>query len=170
MPPGRRRDVFSGIICIVVGLGAVLEATRYTIGSLSRMGPGFYPAVVGAALALVGVLITGAALAFAPAPDDADPLLPALPDLDSGLEQIGGSDWRGWFCIIAGGALFIVFAWLTGLASAIFACVFVAALGDRTASLRGSLLLALGMTVFGTVLFGYLLRISIPLWQLPWVG
>jgi len=97
-------------------------------------------------------------------PDDAELLLAG------GLEPAGGPDWRGWLCIIAGGALFIVFAWLTGLAPAIFACVFVAALGDRTASLRGSLVLALGMTVFGTVLFGYLLRISMPLWHWPWAG
>jgi hypothetical protein len=168
--PGRRRDALSGIICIVVGLGAVLEASRYTIGSLSRMGPGFYPAVLGALLALVGVMITGAALAFAPAPDDADPLLAGVPGLAGGLEPASRPDWRGWFCIIAGGVLFIVFASLTGLASAIFACVFVAALGDRTASLRGSLVLALCMTLFGTVLFGYLLRIAMPLWQWPSAG
>jgi hypothetical protein len=168
--------LLSGIICIVVGLGAVLEASRYTIGSLSHMGPGFYPAVLGALLALVGVMITGAALAFAPAPDDADPLLAGIPALAGGLQPpggpdlAGGPDWRGWFCIIAGGVLFIVFASLTGLASAIFACVFVAALGDRTTSLRGSLVLALCMTLFGTVLFGYLLRIAMPLWQWPSAG
>jgi hypothetical protein len=44
------------------------------------------------------------------------------------------------------------------------------ALGDRTTSLRGSLVLVLCMTLFGTVLFGYLLRIAMPLWQWPWAG
>jgi uncharacterized membrane protein YjgN (DUF898 family) len=156
MQPGRRRDVLAGIICIVAGLGAVAEASRYTIGSLSRLGPGFYPAVLGALLALMGIMILAAALAFAPVPDEIDQALAGRPD------------WRGWVCIIGGVVLFILFAWLAGLAPAIFACVFTAALGDRTASVRGSIVLALGMTVFGTVLFGYLLGINIPLWQWPW--
>jgi hypothetical protein len=81
--------VLSGIICIVAGLGAVLEASRYTIGSLSRLGPGFYPAVLVALLALVGLMITVTALAFAPVPDDAELLLAG------GAELAGGPDWRG---------------------------------------------------------------------------
>jgi hypothetical protein len=158
MLSGRRRDVISGTICIAAGCGAIAEASSYTIGSLARLGPGFYPAVLGALLALIGFLIVGVALAFTPVAEDADPMLS------------GGPDWRGWACIIGGGALFILVAWLAGLAPAIFVCVFTAALGDRTASVRGSLALALGMTVFGTVLFGYLLKISLPLWQWPWAG
>jgi hypothetical protein len=66
--------------------------------------------------------------------------------------------------------MFIVFAWLMGLAPAIFACVFVGALGDRTATLRGCLILATVMAVAGTVLFGYLLGINMPLWQWPFAS
>ncbi len=156
--PSRRRDLLCGLICIVAGLGAIAEASSYTIGTLAKLGPGFYPAVLGALLALTGIMIAGAALAFAPAAEEADPLLAGPPD------------WRGGACIVAGAALFIVAAWLGGLAPAIFFCVFIAALGDRTATLRGSFALALGITVFGTVLFGYLLKISMPLWQWPWAG
>jgi hypothetical protein len=156
--PARRRDLLSGGICIVAGIGAFAEANSYTIGSLGKLGPGFYPAVLGALLTLIGILIVGAAVIFAPAAEEADPLLAGLPD------------WRGGACISAGVALFILAAWLFGLAPAIFCCVFTAALGDRTAALRGSFLLALGITVFGTVLFGYLLKISMPLWQWPWAG
>ncbi len=163
--PWRHRDLVSGLICIALGAGALREASSYGIGSLAQLGPGFYPAVLGGLMALVGLLMTVAALTGAPA-DDADPIL------EAGIAQ-RRPDWRGWSCIIAGVVLFILFAWLGGLAPAIFACVFVAALGDRTASLRGSLLLALAMTLCGTVLFGYFLGINMPLWQWPlsqWSG
>jgi hypothetical protein len=160
MLTARRREFLAGVICAALGVGAVLEASGYSVGSLAQLGPGFYPAVLGGALAVVGVLIAGGALRRAEVAEAADPLL-------DGEAAAGSPDWRGWGCMISGVALFILFAWATGLASAIFACVFVSALGDRTATLKGSLILALVMTVGGTVVFGYLLTVSMPVWQWP---
>ena len=156
MLSARNRDLVSGVICLAGGGGVLLEAHNDTIGSLSSLGPGFYPAVLGALLTLVGLLIVGTALTASPTRDDA------------GTEPIGGPDWRGCGCIVGGVVAFIVVAWLSGLAPAIFACVFIGALGDRTTSLKGSLTLAVAMSVAGTVLFGYLLGINMPLWQWPW--
>jgi len=154
----RQRDLVCGALCIAGGGGVLLEARKDTIGLLASPGAGFYPAVLGVLLTLVGLLIVGTGLTTTPTTDDA------------GTEVAGGPDWRGCACIVAGVVAFIVFAWLTGLAPAIFASVFVAALGDRTASLRGSLVLALAMSVAGTALFGYLLGINMPLWQWPWAA
>ena len=44
-----------------------------------------------------------------------------------------------------------------------FACVFVSALGDKTATYKSSFVLALGVTFFGVLLFHYLLNIPFPL-------
>ena len=125
---------------MMLGAGAVLEASRYSIGTLKHLGPGFYPALLGTALAVVGAIIAGAALAKPTVEEEADPLL-------EGSTDQRGPDWRGWGCIIGGVVLFILLAWATGLASAIFACVFVSARGDRSATLKGSFILALVMTV-----------------------
>jgi hypothetical protein len=163
--PGNRRDLFSGIVCILAGLGIVEEALGYGIGSLSEPGPGLYPAALGAVLAVVGVMIAGVALAMVPQAEDPDPVMDGVPGAYS--PDVRGPDWRGWSCIIGGVVLFILFATLAGLAPAIFACVFTAALGDRTASLKGSLILALLATVGGTVLFGYFLGINMQLWHWP---
>ena len=154
----RYRDLVSGALCVAGGGLVLLEARKDTIGSLASLGPGFYPAVLGALLVLVGLLIVGAALTASTTTDDSEP------------ELLGGPDWRGCGCIVAAVVAFIVVAWLAGLAPAIFACAFIGALGDRTASLRGSLVLALTMAVAGTVLFGYLLGINMPLWQWPWAA
>lgn len=156
MPSARRRDFVSGMLCVAGGGGVLLEARQDTIGSLSNLGAGFYPAVLGVLLTLVGLLIAGSALTRSPVVEGAE------------TEFTGSPDWRGCVCIVGGVVAFIVVAWLAGLAPAIFSCVFVGALGDRTASLRGSLILALVMSIAGTVLFGYLLGINMPLWQWPW--
>jgi len=156
MLSSRQRDLISGMLCLAGGAGALLEGGKDTIGSLASPGPGFYPAILGALLALVGLLIVSMALPASHATND------------DGIEPAGAPDWRGCACIVGGVMAFIVVAWLGGLTPAIFACVFVGALGDRTASVRGSLILALGMSVAGTVLFGYLLGMNMPLWQWPW--
>jgi hypothetical protein len=157
----RQRDLVSGALCIAGGIGVLVEARKDSIGSLDRLGPGFYPAVLGTLLTLVGVLIVAAALISTSR--DAT-------RFDDMAHEAGAPDWRGCACIVGGVVMFIVFARLMGLAPAIFACVFVGALGDRTATLRGCLILATVMAVAGTVLFGYLLGINMPLWQWPFAS
>jgi len=51
---------------------------------------------------------------------------------------------------------------------ATFACVFVAALGDRETTLKGALILASSVTIFGVILFHYLLKLPMPV--LTWNG
>jgi len=51
------------------------------------------------------------------------------------------------------------------MAPATFACVFIAALGDRTATFKGSFLLAAGVTFFGVLLFAYLLKVPFPIFR-----
>jgi putative Ca2+/H+ antiporter (TMEM165/GDT1 family) len=146
----RQVDFWAGLLCLAIGLGTLWLANDYSIGTLGAMGPGFYPAMLGALLAMVGVMIaaTGAEAA------EPDPLH-AVP---------AGPEWRGRLCILAGVGLFILSAERLGMVVATFACVFVAALGDRKGTLRTSLALAGGITLFGTLLFHTLLGVSLPLW------
>jgi hypothetical protein len=75
-------------------------------------------------------------------------------------------EWRGWGCILAGPICFIIFGEFFGLMPATFSCVFVSALGDRTATLKNSLLLATGVTLGGAFLFSYVLKVPFPLFRL----
>jgi hypothetical protein len=43
--------------------------------------------------------------------------------------------------------------------------VFIPALGDRTATLKGSAILAAGVTIVGVALFVYLLKIPFPMFK-----
>lgn len=141
-----KRELAAGFLVLLFGLAAVSEGRRLGTGSLSDMGAGFVPMAIGVLLCGLGVVIalTGQAEA-ADAPDT--------------------PDWRGSACILLGAVAFIVLGMHTGLASAIFGSVFLAAIGDRTTTPVQAAALAAGVTLFGCLLFGTVLKIPIPLYS-----
>jgi hypothetical protein len=143
-----KRDYYAGGLMVLLGVGAAVTGAGYKFGSLARMGPGFMPVVLGVALAFLGVLIAGTALGSSE--DDGKRFLPDDPQ------------WFGWLCILGGPVLFIILGLYAGMIPAVFACVFVCALGDKTATYKSSAMLAAGVTVFGVLLFHYLLSIPFP--------
>ncbi|HET7678691.1 MAG TPA: tripartite tricarboxylate transporter TctB family protein [Xanthobacteraceae bacterium] len=54
---GRRKDFWTGVIYIVIGLSALVIARNYALGSAARMGPGYFPTAVALLLTAVGVTI-----------------------------------------------------------------------------------------------------------------
>ncbi|MEW6455003.1 MAG: tripartite tricarboxylate transporter TctB family protein [Pseudomonadota bacterium] len=144
---------------ILFGLVAAVSGPNYRIGTLTRMGPGFMPTVLGVVLIILGVLIAGF------------PAVEQAAGVEAGGENLlpEHPQWLAWLCILAGPFLFIVFGSVGGMAPATFACVFVSALGDRDANWKSALALAAVVTVFGVGLFHYLLQIPMPVlqWNLP---
>jgi hypothetical protein len=51
------KDVWAGLFLIAVGVIAVVIARNYTFGTALRMGPGFFPTVLGGFLILSGLYI-----------------------------------------------------------------------------------------------------------------
>lgn len=148
-----RRDFYAGGLMILFGLVAALMGPTYRIGTLMHMGPGFMPTALGTILVVLGVMIAGTAAASGTGESD-ERILPAHPQ------------WLAWLCILAGPFLFIVVGGYGGMAPGTFACVFVSALGDRAATWRSALALAAVVTLFGVVLFHYLLQIPMPVFTL----
>ena len=149
-----RRDYYAGGLMILIGGGAAVIGSTYKVGSLTQMGPGFFPVCLGVMITFMGVLIALAASVGAKAGADimdAHHALPAHPD------------WRGWGCIIGSVAAFILLAEYAGLAPATFFCVFIGACGDNDSNVKSSALLAGGVTVFAIALFSFVLQVQIPI-------
>jgi hypothetical protein len=56
------KDVWAGLLLIAVGAGAILVARDYPFGTALRMGPGYFPVMLGALLILFGVAILAVGL------------------------------------------------------------------------------------------------------------
>jgi hypothetical protein len=154
-----RRDFCAGGLMILFGLVAAVNGPNYRVGTLMHMGPGFMPTVLGVVLILLGIAI---AISGTVGTEDGG-------DAESGNLLPDHPEWFAWLCILAGPALFIVFGSIGGMAPATFACVFVAALGDRQATWKSAFILAALVMVFGVLLFHYLLQIPMPVleWKSP---
>lgn len=152
-PSRFKKDYYGGGLMTLIGLATVAAGLQYHTGTLSKMGPGFFPVAVGALLALVGVMIAISARNDAPA--DAKP---------SGHGHGGGlPDFRGCACIILGVLSFLLLGKYGGLIPATFSIVFISALGDRSNTVKQAALLALAMCVVAAVVFWWALQLQLPL-------
>ncbi|MGK9066147.1 tripartite tricarboxylate transporter TctB family protein [Stutzerimonas chloritidismutans] len=140
----NRRQLASSGLVLLIGLGTLLGSLNYDAGSSARMGPGYFPMVLGALLLFIGAL-----LLVTPGTQE---------DEDTGPPQ-----YRGWACVIGGMLAFIVLGAYAGLVPATFALIFISALGDRDNSPRAAAVLALCMTVIAVLVFAYGLQIQFPL-------
>lgn len=146
----RSKEYYAGGLMILIGAGAFFGGLRYRVGSLAHMGPGFFPAAVGALLTGVGIVI--ALTGSRKAPDNADVSKPR-------------AEWRGWLCIVGSLVAFIFFGTYGGLVPASFAVAFISAFGDRKNSLRHALALGATMALIGAIVFGWGFEIQLPLFR-----
>ncbi len=147
----KKRDFYAGGIMTLLGAAVALDSMTYSLGTLTHMGPGMFPLMLGITLTFIGVLILGTAM------------VTPLTDNENILPK--DREWFAWGCILAGPIAFIILGEFFGLVPATFACVLIPALGDRTATLKGSLMLAAGVTFFGVLLFVYILKIPFPMFR-----
>jgi hypothetical protein len=53
----NNKDFWAGLMLVVIGAAAMFIARGYPFGSAMRMGPGYFPSVLGGILALLGIYV-----------------------------------------------------------------------------------------------------------------
>lgn len=144
----RRQNLVAGGTMAALGLATAITSVGYNIGTLQRMGPGYFPLMLGILLAFLGLAIA---------------LTGRTPESAAKESAPPPPQWRGWACITAGILAFMFFGKWGGLAPATFALVFISALGDRQHTLKTAALLAIFMTVAGSLIFHWGLNLQFPL-------
>lgn len=141
------RDFYAGLLFVAFGVVALVIVQAYAIGTAARMGPGYFPR-------LLGILLVGGGS------------IQALIGLRSKPELAVEWHWRPLFKLLIGVALFIVMTPWLGLIVATLVMSFVASAASRDFHWQEALLVGAILGGAAAALFVYGLGIPLPVW--PW--
>jgi hypothetical protein len=151
-----QKDFFSGLMFLVVGLGFVVGAYSYSMGDGARMGPGYFPRMLGILLAILGSVITFKALTVATADG----------------EKLGKWAWKPIVFILGANLAFgVLLAGLPsikfpafGLIVAIYTSTIIASFAGDRVKMKEVLILATVLSVGSYLAFIVLLKLQLPVW------
>lgn len=149
-------DFYCGLMFLVTGIAFAWGATNYNLGEAARMGPGYFPFLLGILMALIGVVVALKALSISNATE----------------EKIGQWAWRPLTYVIAANVVFgLLLAGLPaiglpafGLIVAIYFLTFVASMAQADWSFKATLLLATALAIGSYLVFVLALKLQFPVW------
>jgi putative tricarboxylic transport membrane protein len=142
----NNRDVWAGAMLIGTGAVSVIVARNYPFGTSLRMGPGYFPSVLGGLLVLFGVYLIASGL--------------------RSNEKIAGN-WslRALVVVPLSLVLFGLLMEYAGFVPALMVLIVGSAAAGSEFKLTEVLLLAIGLTAFAVALFIYGLGLPYPLFM-----
>ena len=140
------KDFWAGLMFVGVGLFfAIWAIVNYQMGSAVRMGPAYFPAVLGGLLAVLGLMVLAGSFVIA------GPGVPAI-------------HFRPLVLVLASCLAYAYLMKPLGLVLATTTMVFLAALGGHEFSWKEVAILAVAMVVFSVLVFVKGLTLPFPLW------
>jgi hypothetical protein len=151
-----QKDFFSGLMFTAVGIAFAWGASTYNVGSGARMGPGYFPLMLGILMAIIGAGIMFTSLTV---------------ETNDG-EHIGKWAWKQVVFILGANLAFGVL--LGGLPSvgvpamgmiiAIYALVLISSLAGNEFDLKKVLILATVLAIGSYIAFIWALKLQIQVW------
>jgi hypothetical protein len=144
------KDFWTGVIFICIGLAAVIIGRDYTMGTAGKMGPAYFPTILGGLLSLIG-------------------LAAMVRSFFRDGEPIGKFAVKETILILTGVLLFGFLVRGAGLVAAVFAIIMFSAYASSKFKWGPAIALAVGSAVFAVVVFVQLLGLPIAIIG-PWFG
>ncbi|MFC3127272.1 tripartite tricarboxylate transporter TctB family protein [Pseudoroseomonas globiformis] len=141
------KDIIGGALLIAAGIWFTLYAMNYTMGTLRRMGPAYFPICIGIAIVLFGALL----------------LVPAM--FRAG--DLPRPEWRPFITISLSVLAFALIVERFGLIPATVVMTITAALAEPKLRPVRLALLAVGLSALGVLVFTQGLGIPIPAIRWP---
>lgn len=151
-----QKDFFAGLMFAAIGGAFAVGSTNYHIGEGARMGPGYFPLVLGILLSILGLVIVMNAMTV---------------ETEDG-ERVGRWAWRPLCMVLLANCVFGVL--LGGLPSlglppmglilAIYALTFIASLAGDEFNVKEVAILATLLAVGSYVAFVWMLNLQMPVW------
>lgn len=130
------KDFWAGLMFIAFGLGFAFVAQNYEMGTAIRMGPGYFPTLLGGLLAVLGLVVLGQSLVVS------DPEVPKF-------------KLRPLAIVLVSICFFGFLIRSAGLIPAVLAVIVVSSIAHSEFKWRDAALLAAGLAAFSVVVFHY---------------
>ena len=151
-----QKDFFSGLMFMGVGAAFAWGATTYNVGEGARMGPGYFPLMLGVLMAILGIAVTFKSLVVE----------------TEGGDKIGKWAWKPLVYIIAANLLFGVLLGglpsiklpAMGMIAAIYALTFVASMAEAGWKVKNTFILATVLAAGSYVAFVVVLKLQFAVW------
>jgi hypothetical protein len=144
------KDVLAGFVFVAFGLAFALLASSYEIGSTLRMGPGYFPFVLGGLLAVLGGVTVFKGVTAAEG------------------DAIGAIPLRALTLILGAVLFFGLTVRGLGLVPSVFLTSVMSVFASRQVSLVRGVVISAGLTVLCVLVFVVALRLRLPLAG-PWI-
>ena len=151
-----QKDFFSGLMFMGIGVAFAWGATTYNVGEGARMGPGYFPLMLGILMTILGIAITFKALVI---------------EVEGG-DKIGKWAWKPLIFIILANLIFgVLLAGLPviklpafGMIVAIYALTFIASMAEQGWKVKNTFILATILAGGSYLAFVVLLKLQFPVW------
>ena len=151
-----QKDFFSGLMFMAVGAAFAWGATTYNVGSGARMGPGYFPLMLGVLMAVLGAAITFKSLVVETA----------------GGDKIGAWAWKPLvFIILANLAFGVLLGGLPsiklpamGMIVGIYALTFISSMAEPGWKVKNTFILATVLAAGSYAAFVLVLKLQFPVW------
>jgi hypothetical protein len=141
------KDFWSAVMFILFGALFIIWSAEYQFGSTQRMGPGYFPTILGILLVVLGILVA----------------LPALRRNapESHVENIG---WRGLLVILGSVALYAILLPRLGFVISLVMLIILSAMGSKEFTWKAALMSCVVLGLFSYLVFVKGLELQFPVW------
>lgn len=145
----NQRDFWAGIMFLVIGITFMVLSAQYQVGSAGKMGPGYFPLVLGGLMAFLGALIAVGGLRRTP------------DGVDVPLHSVG---WKELILVLVAVALFAALLNSFGVIIALTAMIIVASFASHEFSWLSTILTCVVLCVMAWLIFVVGLELQFSVW------
>lgn len=154
----NQQDFWSGLMFMVLGAGfAFIAQAKYSMGTAARMGPGYFPFILGILLFVLGAIVA----------------LSALRGEHNSENNIHKFDWDILILVIGSIALFALMLNHMGIYISVVVLILFSSLASHEFSLKIAIFNAIFLILFAWLTFIKGLGLVFPEWPIPfseWSG
>ena len=139
------KDFWSGAMFVAVGAAALVLGSKYTLGSAARMGPGFFPRLLGIMLVMLGAIL-------------------ALRALSADGPPVPRFRWWPALLVLGSVVMFGQIVQTVGLALATVLLILVASAASREFRWKEAVVAGVALAALSVGVFIVGLKLALPIW------